>query len=85
VPGLEAQPGKQLVIIHYDPKTDKGNDDDWTFNLADLDSTKIVWARESKYPEVNREMIRYFSDRRVWLAEPDARPQRVIPYPEQRR
>jgi hypothetical protein len=81
LPRLEARPGKQLVLIRYDPKTDKGNDDDWTFNLADLDRTKVVWARESNNPEVNRELMRYFSDRRVWLAEPDARPQRVIPYP----
>jgi hypothetical protein len=29
----------------------------------------------------NRELIGYYSSRRVWLVEPDASPARVSPYP----
>ncbi len=80
VPRLEAQPGKQLVLIHYDPTT-HNNDDAWTFNEANLENAKIVWARESNDPEENRRLIQHFSGRTLWLAEPDARPQKIIPYP----
>jgi hypothetical protein len=80
VPALEAEPGKQLVLIHYNPAT-HSNDDAWTFNLANLDTTKIVWARESSDPDENQRLIDYFKDRKVWLAEPDANPKRIIRYP----
>ena len=78
---LEKQPGKQLVLIQYNlPKHD--NDNAWTFNLANLDDAKIVWARESPDPEVNRRLIEHFKNRKVWLAQPDATPKRIIPYPD---
>ncbi len=80
VPRLEAEPGKQLVIIHYDPLT-HSNDDAWTFNGANLETAKIVWARESNDPEENRRLIDHFKGRKVWLAEPDAKPQQIVPYP----
>jgi hypothetical protein len=80
VPRLEVEPGKQLVLIHYDPLSHR-DDDAWTFNRADLNAAKIVWARESGDPNANRRLIEYFKGRKVWLAEPDASPQRIIPYP----
>jgi hypothetical protein len=80
VPQLEAQPGKQLVLIRYNPPLHE-NDNAWTFNLANLQDAKIVWARESSDPNENRRMIEYFKGRKVWLAEPDATPQRIIPFP----
>ena len=78
---LDAQPGKQLVLIHYDQATHE-NDDVWTYNNANLKNAKIVWARESSDPNENRRLINYFKGRTVWLGEPDTFPKRLIPYPD---
>ncbi|HEY1806473.1 MAG TPA: hypothetical protein VGG45_18520 [Terracidiphilus sp.] len=77
--GLDRQPGKQLVIVRY------GNDhnplDEWVYNRADIDGSKVVWAREMDAKD-NLELTQYYRDRRVWLAEPDAIPARIEPYQE---
>lgn len=80
VPLLEAKPGKHLVLIRYDEPL-HSNDNAWTFNLANLKDAKIVWVREASDPNENRRMIEYFKGRTVWLAEPDATPQRITPLP----
>jgi hypothetical protein len=79
---LEAQlqqlPGKQLVIVHYAP----GHNvlDEWVYNLAEMDSSKVIWAREMDSSE-NSDLIRYYKDRHVWLAQPDLQPATISPYP----
>jgi hypothetical protein len=75
---LERLPGKQLVLVRYAP----GHDplDEWVYNLADIDDSKVVWAREMDTAN-NLELERYYRDRRVWLVEPDATPATVVPYP----
>jgi len=80
VPQLEREPGRQLVLVRYQPY-DGEKKAEWIFNRADLEGAKIVWARESGDRESDRRLIRQFSGRRVWLAEPDAKPPRVTPYP----
>jgi hypothetical protein len=74
---LEANPGKQLAIVRYTPE--HASFDDWVYNAADIDASKVVWARELKAVS-NPELIRYFRDRQVWLVEPDFAPPRVSPY-----
>jgi hypothetical protein len=76
---LEAMPGNQLAIIRYSP--DHGPFDDWVYNAADIDASKVVWARELKSAS-NQELVRYFRDRQVWLVEPDFEPPRISPYPK---
>ncbi len=78
-PFLEKQPGKQLVLVRYDPSTHR-NDNAWIFNLADLQHAKTVWAREGSTQE-NRSLMQHFADRRVWLGEPDKNPPSLVPYP----
>ncbi len=53
---------------------------DWVYNGADIDSEKVVWAREMG-PDQDAELIRYFKDRHVWLVEPDEKPPKLSPYP----
>jgi hypothetical protein len=52
---------------------------EWVYNAADIDAAKVVWAREMS-PDRNRELMTYFSNRKVWLVEPDCTPVRVSAY-----
>jgi hypothetical protein len=74
---MEALPGDQLVIVRYNQY--HNSDDEWVYNLADIDREKVVWARDMG-DSANAELIRYFPQRRVWLAEPDLAPPRLSPY-----
>jgi hypothetical protein len=71
---LERFPGPQLAIVRYAP----GHSvfDEWVYNAADINSSKVVWARDMD-PASNAELLHYFSDREAWLVEPDCSPPRV--------
>ncbi|MGA9055913.1 MAG: hypothetical protein WB763_05315 [Terriglobia bacterium] len=75
---LEGLAGDQLVIVRYNQY--HNSDNEWVYNMADIDKAKVVWARDMDDSE-NAELIRYFPHRRVWLAEPDLAPPRLSPYP----
>jgi hypothetical protein len=75
---LQALPGDQLIIVRYNQYHD--SDNEWVYNRADIDRAKVVWARDMG-GSGNAELIRYFPQRRVWLAEPDLAPPRLSPYP----
>jgi hypothetical protein len=74
---LRGAPERRLVFVRYDRLHDPG--DEWVYNGADIDGSQVVWARELD-PESNVRLMRYFSDRTVWLVEPDRRPPRLVPY-----
>lgn len=67
----------QLVIVRYQP--DHNPFFEWVYNDADIDNSKVVWARDMGR-EVNQELIKYFSGRRAWLLQPDKIPPRLSPY-----
>jgi hypothetical protein len=74
---LEALPGKHLVMARY---TDDHNiHDDWVYNGAEIDSAKVIWAREIS-PEQDARLFDYFRGRKVWLVTPDADNTRMEPY-----
>jgi hypothetical protein len=75
---LESMPGKHLAIVHYVPW--HNYDDEWVYNAASIDSSKVVWARDMG-PYDNRPMLKYFRDRRVWLVMADQPIPRLEPYP----
>jgi hypothetical protein len=66
--GLEALPGKQLVIVRYSPSHIPF--EEWVQNRADIDSSKVVWARYVA-DRGDSDLLQYFKDRTVWLVEPD--------------
>ena len=74
---LAQHAGPQLAIIRYAPN--HAPFDDWVYNAADIDKSKVVWARDMDATS-NCELIRYFYDRRVWLVEPDFTPPKMTPY-----
>jgi branched-subunit amino acid transport protein AzlD len=74
---LKALPGDQLVIVRYNQYHNLNNE--WVYNRADIDRAKVVWARDMG-DSGNAELIRYFPQRRVWLAQPDLAPPRLSPY-----
>ncbi len=76
---LQQDGGRHLVIVRYGPN--KSTHDEWVYNEADIDSAKVVWAREMDTAQ-NRKLIEYFKDRQVWLLEANAETPRLIPYSE---
>jgi len=83
---LERLQGKHLVLVRYSSNHDAGLE--WVYNSADIDGSKVIWAREAdsgnnsgQNADQNAELIRYYKDRRIWLAQPDRTPATLTPYP----
>jgi hypothetical protein len=74
---LSARSRKQLVIVHYAP--DHSPNQEWVYNGADIDGSKVVWAREMDTASDAR-LLDYFKDREVWLLQADIVPQHVLHY-----
>jgi hypothetical protein len=73
---LEATPGRHLVIVSYGSHHDV--DWEWVYNGADIDGSKIVWARAMS-PQRDQELLQYFHDRKVWHLNGDQSPARLEP------
>jgi hypothetical protein len=75
---LAQAPGKHLIMVRYDQ--DHNLHDEWVYNGAEIDSAKVLWARELD-PAQNAKLFAYFKDRQIWLVEPDNDNTELIPYP----
>ena len=75
---LERSPGKQLAIVRY--SSNHNPLDEWVYNSADINNSKVIWAREMGATD-NLELIRYYGDRTVWLVQPDLQPAGISLYP----
>jgi len=74
---LEALPGKHLVMVRYGE--DHNIHDDWVFNGADIDSQRVIWAREIDEDQDSK-LLGYYRDRKVWLVTPDEDNTYLAPY-----
>ena len=74
---LERSDGRHLVIVRYGPRHDV--DWEWVYNAADIDGSKVVWARDMGDGD-NQELLNYFRDRTVWRLNGDESPPHLEPY-----
>jgi hypothetical protein len=74
---LQSMPGKHLVMVRYGE--DHNIHDDWVYNRADIDRSKVAWAREIS-PEQDAKLFNYYKDRKIWLVTPDADNTFLAPY-----
>lgn len=74
---LEHFDGRQLVLVRYSAKHNFL--DEWVYNAADIDNSKVIWAREMD-DAANLELLRYYKDRTVWIVQPDMKPANVSLY-----
>lgn len=74
---LRRMPGQQLVLVRYGDHHDL--DREWVWNEASIDDAKVVWARDMGESD-NRELLRYFKNRRVWQMNGDDSPSKLEPY-----
>jgi hypothetical protein len=63
---LRAQPGQHLVLVRYGPNHDVHRE--WVYNDADIDHSRIVWARSMPGGK-DQELLRYYPDRHVWILD----------------
>jgi hypothetical protein len=75
---LSQTPGKHLIVVRYEE--DHNLHDEWVYNGAEIDTAKVLWARELD-PGQNAKLFAYFKDRQIWLVEPDTDNTELIPYP----
>jgi len=78
---LNSMPGKHLVMVRYYKNHDYHFE--WVYNGADIDSAKILWARELDAAQ-NERLLAYFKDRQIWLMRPDEidpKVRQLKPYP----
>jgi hypothetical protein len=75
---LDSTDGKHLVIVRY-TKRRHNSFVEWVYNDADIDHSKIVWAREIPGIDIHP-LLKYFEDRKVWLVEPDVQPPHIVPF-----
>ena len=74
---LAATQGRLLVFVRYWPQ--HIFQDEWVYNGADIDSQRVVLARDLGDGE-DHKLISYYKDRRILLLEPDAKPPRLGPW-----
>src|SRR6266404_1506060 len=75
---LNRRDGLHLVFVLYHDEEDH-KPFDWIYNSADVDASKIVWARDLG-PAKNQELIDYYKDRTVWVVDPTELHPRLMPY-----
>jgi hypothetical protein len=73
---LEAQPGSHVVLVRY--AEDHNPVEEWVYNKADMDGSKVIWARDMS-PEEDQQLFDYFKGRHFWLLRPDADPLHFAP------
>ena len=75
---LRQLPGNQLVFVQFSPK--RNSLDQWVYNGADIDGSKVIWARQMDAAN-DMDLMRHYQGRTAWLVRMDTEPASVSPYP----
>ncbi len=54
-------------------------DEEWVYNAADLDASKIVWANTMTQQQ-DAALRSYYHDRQAWIVEPETDARSLMPY-----
>ena len=75
---LSADKDQHLILVKYGPQHSYFNE--WVYNDADIDSSKVVWARAMDFNE-DCKLMDYFKERKIWslVIEHDEAPIKVEP------
>ncbi len=73
---VAAEPGRHVILVHYGQLHPLG--EEWVYNEPDVDQSRIIWARDLGQ-QANQELVRFYPERKFWLAEPDYPVPRVSP------
>jgi hypothetical protein len=65
---LQSAPGRHVVLVRYGAR--HSVHEEWVYNGADIDASKVIWARDLPGEE-NARLLDYYRDRTIWLATPD--------------
>jgi len=63
---LSRLPGQHLILVHYSARDVPSKE--WVYNQADIDHSKIVWARDMG-PLANHELLHYYAGRHIWYVD----------------
>ncbi len=74
---LRARGGKHLVIVGYPAREVPSQE--WVYNEADIDHSKIVWARDMGYLQ-NLDLLEHYPDRQVWYVDRGDVAASLVPY-----
>jgi hypothetical protein len=66
---LQRTGGKSLVLVRYGPH--HRLDEEWVYNLADVDASPVVWARDMD-DTANRELLQNYAARKCWRVDVDS-------------
>jgi len=75
---LNSTDGKHLVIVRYTRRR-HNSFVEWVYNGADIDHSKVVWAREIPGIDI-APLLDYFKGRTIWVLEPDSSNPVLVPF-----
>jgi hypothetical protein len=73
---LDAQPGRNLILVQYGGADVHDPHAEWVYNEADIDRAKTIWARTMGATR-DAELLNYYRDRTFWLLHADEHPIRL--------
>jgi hypothetical protein len=75
---LKQEDGEHLVVVNYG--LGHSFQDEWVYNEADIDHSKVVFARAINSTQ-DCQLIEYFKSRRIWSLDADQSIPKLEPYP----
>jgi hypothetical protein len=75
---LNQEDGKHLIVVSYGAAHSVHNE--WVYNAADIDRSKVVFARAINSTQ-DCQLVKYFKSRRLWSLDVNGSIAKLEPYP----